>query len=287
VPELPEVETVRRTLAPALGLRVADLWVGPLPLRLGRPVDRAGLREIAVGSRIEGLRRHGKYLLVDFAESGGVLVVHLGMSGRLRLVEPGETRAPHTHVVFSLARPRGRAARHELRYSDPRRFGFLSVAWRGREREHPALAVLGLDPLTEADRLTGAYLLERTRGRRRPLKLFLLDQGAVAGLGNIYVCEALWQAGLSPLRPAERLDRAAAGRLARAITRVLARALDHGGTSLRDFVAADGVKGEHSHYLWVYGREEEPCRRRRCGAPIRRIVLQGRATFFCPSCQQD
>jgi formamidopyrimidine-DNA glycosylase len=283
MPELPEVETVRRTLAPAVGLRVSDIWTSGLPLRLNHPVPAAALREAALGRSIEAVRRWGKYLLIDLTGGPSSILVHLGMSGRLRLIDASLPRPPHTHVVFALAAGRRTPAR-ELRYSDPRRFGMIDVVVRGQERGHPALAGLGVDPLQDA--LTGEMLYAASRGVRRGIKLFLLDQRVLAGVGNIYASEALWQAGIRPTLQARRLTRPRAEALAQAVHEVFARALEHGGTSLRDFVNADGHEGEHAHYLHVYDRAGEICARPGCGQRIRRTVMQGRSTFYCPGCQR-
>lgn len=284
MPELPEVETVRRTLAPAIGLRVDSVWTSGLPLRLNRAVERKKLTRAAKGRAIEDVRRFGKYLLIDFAGGDRSVLVHLGMSGRLRLMDARSECAPHTHVVFALSDPATGARARELRYSDPRRFGQVTWVHRGREREHPSLARLGLDPITET--LTGAHLHERMKKTRRPIKIFLLDQQAVAGVGNIYASEALWQARIRPTTPANRISRKRADALAVAIAEVFRRALEHGGTSLRDFVNADGREGTHAHYLWVYDRADCACPRAECEALIRRTVMQNRATFHCPRCQR-
>jgi formamidopyrimidine-DNA glycosylase len=273
MPELPEVETVRLTLAPAIGSRVTDVWTSALSLR-NQPLDRRALERAARGKVMEGVRRLGKYLLLDFPTRA--VVVHLGMSGRLRLFDRAVPNPPHTHVVFRLRGGR------ELRFSDPRRFGQVSVAVRGAERDHPSLAVLGPDPLL--DPIDGALMYQMCRARR-PIKLLLLDQAAIAGIGNIYASEALWEARIRPTLAAERLSRPRAAALATAVRAVLDRALVHGGTSLRDFVDADGREGENSHYLRVYGRDGEGCRRRGCSGTIRRTVQGGRATFHCPMCQ--
>jgi len=284
VPELPEVETVRRTLAPAVGMRVTEVWASGKPLRLGAKVDLRALRRATKGARIDGVRRRGKYLLIDFDNARrDAVLVHLGMSGRLKLTPSAEPRSAHTHVVLQLAGPR-RSGSFELRYSDPRRFGLVAVLRGGRLAEHPALGELGVDPLE--DGLTGELLHQRLHGTRRSLKVALLDQRIVAGIGNIYASEALWRARLPPTLPGSRLSRPRARALARAITDVLHHALDHGGTSLRDFVDAEGAQGEHADYLWVYGREGEGCPRRGCGGRIIRRVQQGRATFHCPRCQK-
>lgn len=281
MPELPEVETVRRTLAPVLGQRVEAMWTSGLPLRLNRPVPEELLREISLGRTVEDIRRWGKYLLLDLAGACHSVLVHLGMSGRLRMMAAAGERPPHTHVAWLLS---GGAPPAELRYSDPRRFGVIDVVERGNERAHPSLARLGEDPLTGA--LTGALLHAGSRRVRRSIKTFLLDQHTVAGVGNIYASEALWQARILPTMPAERLSKARADALAAAIHEVFARALEHGGTSLRDFVNADGHAGEHAHYLWVYERDGEPCPRPTCPGIIRRTVLQARSTFHCPRCQR-
>lgn len=279
MPELPEVETVRRTLAPAVGRAVTSVWTSGLPLRQNKPIDVPALEEASRGKTLEAVRRLGKYLLLDFAgRAPRSVIVHLGMSGRLRLVPRAAAHAPHTHVVWRL---RGADDPRELRFSDPRRFGIVDTVARGAERAHPALAGLGVDPLEES--VDPAWLYRTFRTRKRTLKALLLDQGLVAGIGNIYASEALWQAGIRPTARGTSLSRTRAESLAAAIPDVLERALTRGGTSLRDFVDADGNEGENAHYLWVYGREGEPCMR--CQSPISRRVQEGRATFYCPRCQ--
>ncbi|HWM87478.1 MAG TPA: bifunctional DNA-formamidopyrimidine glycosylase/DNA-(apurinic or apyrimidinic site) lyase [Kofleriaceae bacterium] len=279
MPELPEVETVRRTLEPAVGRRVLGVWTSGLPLRMSRPVDRIGLERAAVGAVLGAVRRHGKYLMLEFEDRGELVLVHLGMSGRLRLVQLREPEVPHTHVVFALDGAR------QIRFSDPRRFGFVDVAPSGaRMREHPALAGLGRDPLLE--RVGGSFLHEALRRSRQVVKTILLDQRILAGVGNIYACEALWLARIAPTVRGHKLSRAQSDELMRAVRAVLRRALTRGGTSLRDFVDADGIEGENAEYLRVYGREGEPCLRRGCGGTIRRVVIQGRSTFYCPRCQR-
>ena len=281
MPELPEVETVRLTLAPAVGMQAIDVWTSGMPLRLNQPVDATGLRDAAYRRRIEGVRRRGKYLIIDFVGSPRSVLVHLGMSGRLRLVKSSAEMPRHTHVVFHLI---GKGKKRQLRYTDPRRFGQISLLQRDAEKEHPSLAQLGMDPLLEA--LTGNWLYQRTRYSRQRIKTFLLDQSVIAGIGNIYASEALWQARIAPSLRTHRLSRQRAQLRAEAVPMVFQHALNHGGTGLRDFVDADGVSGSHSGYLRVYGREGEPCLRRSCGHAIRRTVIQGRATFYCPVCQK-
>jgi len=272
MPELPEVETVRRTLAPAIGATIRGVWDSGMGLHMARKPPRAKLRAL-VGATITAVRRHGKYLLVD-TDTPRTLLVHLGMTGRLLIVATSAPRAKHTHVVLGLGA-------RELRFVDARRFGQIDVIERGREQAHEGLAVLGPDPLV--DGFDGAHLFERSRKKQATLKAFVLDQGVIAGVGNIYASEALWRAQLRPTRRACRLTAATAETLASAIHEVFDRALTKGGTSMRDFVAADGAEGKNAHYLWVYDRAGEPCPR--CAAKIRRSVLQGRATYYCPTCQ--
>jgi len=272
MPELPEVETVRRTLAPALGARIIGVWDSGKGLHMGRKPPRGKLARL-VGATITKLRRHGKYLLID-TDTPSTLLVHLGMTGRFLITAKSSPRAKHTHVVLDLGE-------RELRFVDARRFGQVDVVDRAREREHEGLAVLGPDALV--DGFDGAYLFARSRGKQATLKAFVLDQGVVAGVGNIYASEALWRAKLRPTRRASRLTAAGADTLAAAIHEVFDRALTKGGTSLRDFVAANGVEGLNAEYLWVYDRSGEPCPR--CKTKIRRTVLQGRATYYCPTCQ--
>lgn len=273
MPELPEVETVRRTLAPAIGARIAAVWDSGMPLHMKRRPPRKKLQAL-VGAKLTAVRRHGKYLLLD-TDRPETLLVHLGMTGRLCIYKKGEPRASHTHLVLDLGR-------RELRFMDARRFGQLDVLARAEERAHPALAVLGPDALVHG--VDPAALLEVARRRQRTtLKAFLLDQSVIAGVGNIYASEALWRAGLRPTARARRLTSERARKLADAVREVIANALENGGTTLADFVAADGTKGDNVDYLWVYDREGQPCPR--CKGKIRRSVQQGRATYFCPTCQ--
>lgn len=273
MPELPEVESVRRSLEPVRGAVIESLWTSGKPLRLNRALDTRALKQL-VGRTITALRRHGKYLLLD-TDGPHSLLVHLGMTGSLRLHERADEREPHTHVVFALDGGR------ELRFVDPRRFGQVDVVLRARAREHPSLAVLGPDPY--AAKVDGAYLYEKSRGRATTLKSFLLDQANLAGVGNIYAAEALWRAKLKPTRRARRLTRAEANALARAVRTSFDHAIKRGGTTFSDFVDGAGQAGENADYLVVYGRAGEPCRR--CKSPIRRTIIQGRATYFCPTCQ--
>jgi len=241
-------------------------------LHMARTPPRAALRKL-VGAQITRVRRHGKYLLLDTDREVAILV-HLGMTGRLRIHRAADPRVAHTHVVLGLGD-------RELRFIDARRFGQFDVVARGKERDHPALAVLGPDALDQA--IDVPALLATAKDKRTTLKALVLDQRVIAGVGNIYASEALWRARLRPTQRTHKLTAPAAQRLAAAIREVLERALDNGGTTLSDFVDADGAAGENADYLWVYGRAGRPCPR--CKTEIRRSVLQGRATYFCPTCQ--
>jgi len=274
MPELPEVETLRRDLARRLaGAELGALWTSGKPLRLGRPLDVDAIEAITVGRRVLELRRLAKYLLV-YTSAGGALVVHLGMTGHLLVCPAGEPRAPHTHLVWSLDRGR------ELRYVDPRRFGQVTTVLRGEEASLPELKLLGLEPLGRA--LTTAKLKELLGESTRPLKTFLLDQSRVAGLGNIYVCEALFLARLHPSTPS-RDAMAQAAALRDAIREVISKAIANRGTTIRDYTDSSGREGSNQLTLKVYGREGEPCFR--CDARVRRQVDSARSTFFCPRCQ--
>ncbi len=273
MPELPEVETIVRTLRPRLlGATIAAVWTSGKGLRLARLIDRAALARLTVAARITAVRRRGKYILIDLDREEAGILIHLGMSGRLRLQAGSEPRTPHTHVVWSLA------SGDELRFVDPRRFGWVASS---RDVDAlPEVAGLGPDALAELDVSRLRALLAASRA---PLKSFLLDQKRIAGLGNIYVCEALFRARLPPRTPARR----AAGRAAallRAIQAALRVALANRGTSLRDFVDAEGRSGDNEAALLVYGRAGQPCRV--CGASVRRSVDSGRSTFHCPRCQR-
>jgi len=273
MPELPEVETIVRGLAPRLrGRRIVSVWWSGQPLHLRRKVDVRGLRAVAIGRAIAGVRRIGKFILVvvDASPDSGVLI-HLGMTGRLRVEPAGAARVPHTHVAFGLA------GGDELRFVDARRFGWVAP---GRPfSASPALARVGPDPLTGLD---VPALVAALAGVRAPIKAFLMDQRRIAGLGNIYVAEALFRAGIHPAAVARRVRPRAADLLA-AIRAVLEGGIARRGTTLRDYVDADGRSGENAPALLVYGRAGEACGR--CGAVIKRRVDGGRATFFCPGCQ--
>jgi formamidopyrimidine-DNA glycosylase len=269
VPELPEVETARRGIAPHVAGRHVAGWTVRVPTLRWPVIIPVGL----TGRRIAAVARRGKYLLLEI--EGGALIVHLGMSGSLRILDRDAPLLKHDH--FDLVLDDGRV----LRLNDPRRFG--SVHWQDHPVEaHWLLAGLGVEPLS-AD-FTGAYLKARARGRRVAVKNFLMDGRIVAGVGNIYANEALFLAGIRPTRPAGRVTLAAYERLAVSVRDVLGRAVAMGGTTLRDFVDQDGRPGYFRQLLHVYGREGLPCTR--CTTRLVGAKLGQRATVFCPKCQQ-
>ncbi|WP_203309538.1 MULTISPECIES: bifunctional DNA-formamidopyrimidine glycosylase/DNA-(apurinic or apyrimidinic site) lyase [Sphingomonas] len=270
MPELPEVETTVRGLAPVLaGQRLTRVEPRRADLRKAIPGD---LRQRMTGATVTALGRRAKYGLIA-TDRGDTLIFHLGMSGRWR-VDPTDDLA-HDHVLLETG------AGRRLALNDPRRFGFLDL-WRSDALDdYPPFAAMGPEPLGE--RFTGAYLAEVLDGRAAPIKAMLLDQRIVAGLGNIYVCEALHLARISPTRPAGQIGRARLDRLAVAVRDVLLAAIEAGGSTLRDYARPDGELGYFSKQFLVYGREGEPCH---CGATVARRVDSGRSTFFCPKCQR-
>jgi formamidopyrimidine-DNA glycosylase len=277
MPELPEVETVRRGLAPHLvGQRLARVITRRADLRQPIPPDFA---QVLTGRAVEALDRRAKYLVMRMA-GGAVALIHLGMSGRFTVFE-AEREAPlgaHDHVVFET----GAGAR--LVYTDPRRFGLMVLGEAATLNAHPLLRAMGPEPLSDA--FNGTALAAALKGRRTPIKAALLDQRVVAGLGNIYVCEALYRARLSPRRSAHTVQGGRAERLAAAIKAVLEDAIAAGGSSLRDYAQATGELGYFQHAFDVYGREGEPCRTPGCAGTVRRLVQAGRSSFFCPACQR-
>lgn len=274
MPELPEVETTRRGIAPHVEAReIREVIVRQSRLRHPVPED---LADRLVGARLGRLDRRAKYLLMPVVgERGGTLLCHLGMSGSLRIARLGELPKKHDHVDLVL--DDGAI----LRYHDPRRFGFID--WLdgdvGRDRR---LAKLGPEPLSEA--FDGERLYAMSRKRRLAVKPFLMDNAVVVGVGNIYAAEALFLAGIDPRREAGRISRERYTRLAEAIREVLAAAITQGGTTLRDFVSGTGEPGYFAQRLNVYGRDGEPCRR--CGAELRLVTLGQRASVFCAACQR-
>jgi len=275
MPELPEVETVRRGLALKIsGRRIVRAELRRLDLR--RPFP-PGLAERLDGAQIGALGRRGKYILIEL-DADGVLLLHLGMSGRVTVGNAALPAAPHDHMVLTLDDDT------VIRFNDPRRFGLIDYVRRGEAARHPLLARLGPEPLEAS--FDGAYLASKLAGKLTPIKAALLDQRTVAGLGNIYVCEALYRAGLSPKRLAASIGRRQADRLAAAIKSVLTEAIAAGGSSVRDYVQADGELGYFQHHWAVYGREGEPCPGCNCAEGVRRIAQSGRSTFYCAKRQR-
>jgi formamidopyrimidine-DNA glycosylase len=270
MPELPEVETTRRGIRRALrGRRIAGFELRNHKLRW--PVDRS-LAKTLPGQQVIDVRRRAKYLLIELEQ--GTLIAHLGMSGSLRVMPAGAPWLKHDHYQLGLDDG------HGLRFNDPRRFG--SLHWvTGDPLEHPLLAGLGPEPLEHV--FNGAYLADRARKRRVAIKQFLMDQRVVVGVGNIYASEALFRAGINPRRAAGRVSRERLDRLADSVRKVLGEAIQQGGTTLRDYVNAEGTPGYFRQKLYVYERNGQPCRR--CGTPIRKVAQGQRATYFCPRCQ--
>jgi formamidopyrimidine-DNA glycosylase len=289
MPELPEVETVRRGLAPVMeGATILGADIRRPDLRFPFP-ERFGER--LVGRRVEALGRRAKYLTADL-DRGDVLVMHLGMSGSFRIEQNvvGEFHhersrdSVHDHVVLRLS------SGATVTYNDPRRFGFMLMIPRAQLPEHALFAHLGVEPVGNA--LSAEHLARAFRGKAAPLKAALLDQSIIAGLGNIYVCEALYRSGLSPQRaagtlvtrggaPTVRLER-----LVPVIREVIAEAIEAGGSSLRDHAQPSGELGYFQHRFRVYDREGEACATPGCGTIVRRIVQSNRSTFYCPTCQR-
>ena len=283
MPELPEVETVRRGLAPVMeGVVIARADVNRPDLRWPFPAQMA---ERITGQRVERLRRRSKYVLADLS-SGETLLIHLGMSGRMlisgdplgQFVHEHPAAEKHDHVVFHMEN----GAR--ITFNDPRRFGAMDLMETAREAEHKLLAVLGPEPLSND--FHEAILVNALKGRNMPVKSALLDQRIVAGLGNIYVCETLFRAGISPARKAGRIAAVRVAAMVPIIRDILGEAIEVGGSSLRDFRQADGELGYFQHSFDVYGREGQPCKTEGCDAKITRIVQSGRSSFYCPQCQR-
>jgi formamidopyrimidine-DNA glycosylase len=296
MPELPEVETVRRGLQPSMkGRIIKAVELGRPDLRFPFPPDFA---ERIAGTRIKELARRAKFLLAHL-DSGECLIMHLGMSGSFRIEgndghsAPGafhyerSARRAHDHVIFHIEE---NGTETRVIYNDPRRFGFMDLVPSKQVQDHPFFAKMGIEPLGNA--LSGELLAKLLAGKATPIKAALLDQRVIAGLGNIYVCEALHLAGISPRRRAGSLVRAN-GRpgsrlspLAQAIRDVLNEAIASGGSSLRDHRQTDGTLGYFQHQFKVYDREGAACTREGCDGTIKRIVQSGRSSFCCPSCQR-
>ena len=275
MPELPEVETTRRGIEPHLaGRRIAAVTLRRSDLRWPIPPE---ISERLPGQVIDSVERRAKYLLIHTA--AGSAMLHLGMSGLLRVLPPDAPVGKHDHVDIVLegtAEQRGRV----LRFTDPRRFG--SLLWQPFGELHPLLAALGPEPLTDA--FDGDTLWRGSRGRSAAVKLFLMDNANVVGVGNIYASETLFAAGIDPRRAAGKVSRERYASLAAEVKRILAWAIERGGTTLRDFLNPDGAPGYFFRELNVYGRAGEPCKV--CGTPIKQAVLGQRSTFWCPRCQK-
>ncbi len=287
LPELPEVETVRLGIEPAMaGLRIERAEIRREGLRWPFPPR---LAERLAGARVERLRRRSKYILADL-DTGETMLLHLGMSGRLTVSGLAAPHVPgrfhhdhpaaekHDHVVLHMA---GGA---RITFNDPRRFGALVLIATDALEAHPLLAGLGPEPLGNA--FSAAHLSTRLAGRKAPIKMLLLDQRIVAGLGNIYVCEALHRAGIHPGRAGGRIGPERLERLTREIRAVLSEAIAAGGSSLRDYRQADGELGYFQHVFRVYDREGAPCPTQGCAGLVRRIVQGGRSTYYCAICQR-
>ena len=269
MPELPEVETTVNGLRPVLqGQRIARVQARRADLRKPIPVD---LGQRLTGATVTGLGRRAKYGLID-TDRGDTLIFHLGMSGRWR-IDPGEL-LPHDHLIIE-------TDKHRLALNDPRRFGSLDLIETESLNAWPPFAAMGPEPLGRD--FTPAYLLAALSGRSASIKAMLLDQRIVAGLGNIYVCEALHVARIAPARAAGRISLPRLERLVAAVRTVLAAAIEAGGSTLRDYARPDGELGYFSKQWLVYGREGEPCD---CGGTVKRYVDGGRSTFWCPKCQR-
>jgi len=275
MPELPEVETTRRGLAPHVeGRRIQAVKLRRPDLRWPIPPEVA--RELP-GQRIDAVRRRAKYLLMDTV--AGSAVLHLGMSGSLRVLPATTPVGAHDHVDIVLDGERGRSGR-VLRFTDPRRFGCL--LWQPVGQVHPLLQGLGPEPLSDA--FDGDYLFALSRGRRAPVKTFLMDQAVVVGVGNIYAAESLFRAGISPLRAAGKVSRERYAALADAVKDILAYAITRGGTTLRDFLSPDGAPGYFEQELSAYGRGGEACPR--CGRAMKQATIGQRTTVWCGHCQR-
>ncbi len=270
MPELPEVETTVRGLAPVLaGQRLVTVEPRRADLRKAIPVD---LRQRMTGATVTALGRRAKYGLVE-TDRGDTMIFHLGMSGRWR-VDPSEPLV-HDHLLIETG------AGRSVVLNDPRRFGFLDLVRTDALGSYPPFAAMGPEPL--GPDFTAAHLLRAFEGRTAPVKALLLDQRVVAGLGNIYVCEALHLARIAPGRPAGQIGKARLVRLVEAIRSVLLAAIEAGGSTLRDYARPDGELGYFSKQWRAYGREGEPCG---CGGTVKRRVDSGRSTFWCPACQR-
>jgi len=282
MPELPEVETVRRGLAPVLeGAVIKEAITRRAGLRQPFPKDFSARLE---GNRIERLQRRSKYILIECAD-GLIVILHLGMSGRVTIYKDGLDAngeppkiGKHDHV--SLITERG----DYIVYNDPRRFGIITFTDTDTQSTHPLLKNIGPEPLGNS--FNADVLSRGFQGKKSSIKALLLDQRLVAGLGNIYVCEILWRAGINPKRTGGSLSVKETASLVPIIRDVLREAIAAGGSTLKDYAQTDGELGYFQHSFKAYGREEEPCMQKKCSGKLERIVQSGRSTYFCPKCQR-
>lgn len=271
MPELPEVETTRRGIEPHVrGVKVCEVIVRRRDLR--QPVSEE--LPVMEGRRITGVARRSKYLLLGI-DDGSTVLIHLGMSGSLRVISPADEWKTHDHVGITLENGK------QLRFHDPRRFG-LVLRLTGDPMKHPLLKDLGPEPL--GDGFTAAGLVAACAKRSAAIKLVIMDAKVVVGVGNIYASEALFRAGILPRTPARRISKPRLAKLVEAVRTVLTDSIDAGGTTLRDFLHSDGEPGYFKQRLFVYGRKGEPCLV--CGTAIRQAVLGQRSTYWCPCCQK-
>jgi len=279
MPELPEVETVCRGLAVKLvGQTIHNVNLHRGGLRRPFPVDFAAT---VTGAKVTQITRRSKYALIHL-NTTGVIILHLGMSGRLSFMPPGAKAAKHDHVVLQFGPARQAASRWEqVFFNDARRFGILDYTTLDQLDDHPLLKHIGIDPF-DAD-LTGSWLFDHLQPRKTPMKNALMDQTLIAGLGNIYVCEALFLAKIHPKRSAQQVTKPESTKLVKAIRTVLTKAINAGGSTLRDYAQTDGGIGYFQKQFNVYGREDKSCPV--CKTMIERMVQSGRSTFFCPHCQ--
>jgi formamidopyrimidine-DNA glycosylase len=278
MPELPEVETVCRGLEQAL---IGDQFTSVTLRRANLRFPFAdGFAKTLTGRKIEAIRRRAKYILMTL-EGGEVMIGHLGMSGSFRIELEPDPASPfdkHDHVIFETERGL------RVRYHDPRRFGFMLLTKTDMLDTHPQLAGIGPEPL--GNEFSGPVLAERLKGRKTPIKIALLDQRVVAGVGNIYACEALHRSGISPKRQAMNVKGQRADKLAAAIRAVLEVAIQSGGSTLRNYSHTDGELGYFQHRFLAYDKEGTPCPTEECSGTINRITQSGRSTFYCPKCQR-
>jgi formamidopyrimidine-DNA glycosylase len=270
MPELPEVETIRRGIEPhVLDRRIEKVIVRDRRLRW--PIAR-NFASVLEGKAIRAVTRRGKYLLLDLSD--GKVILHMGMTGRLLVLDRGHALKKHDHLDIEL--DDGTL----LRFNDPRRFG-AALWWPGTKPDHVLIRHMGPEPFSAG--FSAEYLGKLARGRRAPVKNFLMDGRVVVGVGNIYASESLFLAGIRPMRAAGKVTRAELARLVTSVRRVLEAAIEAGGTSFRDFRGSDGMPGYFAQKLFVYDRKGEPCRR--CKTPIKQRVVGQRSTYYCPNCQ--